>query len=90
MDWKKIAPWNWFKDDAEPTPAQTPAAAQPTSGLQGLLRPSLDIAEGDEHYTVRVELPGIEPDQRRGADESPRPRRRRFEGSRGHGDTGTR
>ena len=57
MDWKKIAPWNWFKTEDEALPVA------PRVGLSGLLRPSLDISESEKHYTVRVELPGVEPDQ---------------------------
>jgi len=105
MDWKKIAPWNWFKEEhgaqtATPSPrihsSHDPIAALRTEmdrlfddavrhtyyprrhgiprgfELSGAvasddsmvthLRPSVDISEGRKAYAVRVELPGVEPD----------------------------
>jgi len=100
MDWKKIAPWNWFKEEEgmerRPIPSarisatQDPIAAMrmemdrlfedalrssyllrggglpaPWRGEGGgfpALRPTVDISEGRKAYTVRVELPGIDPD----------------------------
>mgnify|MGYP003573248299 FL=1 len=99
MDWKKIAPWNWFKEEEalgrRPTPSprisatQDPIAAmriemdrlfeealrssflhhgsfpaplrREGSGFPAL-RPMVDISEGRKAYSIRVELPGIEPD----------------------------
>ncbi|MBW2444784.1 MAG: Hsp20/alpha crystallin family protein [Deltaproteobacteria bacterium] len=56
MDWNKIAPWNWFKEE---DPA---AAGVPDRGPVGqeLVRPSLDISESKKAYSVRAELPGVE------------------------------
>ena len=73
MDWKKIAPWNWFKDEESAIPIararppggrmDLPAAMQRLLGDADLpLRPSVDISEGKKAYTVRAELPGVEPD----------------------------
>jgi len=103
MDWKKIAPWNWFKDEeraARPEPpvslmaaTQDPMAAlraemdqlfedavrrsfplgaprgfpsfaarKGGEGMLAPLRPIVDISEGRKAYSVRVELPGVEPD----------------------------
>ncbi len=102
MDWKKIAPWNWFEEEeqtahraapsARIAPSQDPIVAMRIemdrlfddavrrsypqgprgSGFPGPigrddsrfapLRPTVDISEGRKAYAVRVELPGIEPD----------------------------
>ena len=99
MDWKKIAPWNWFKaeEDIGRRPLLAPrisATQDPIAAMrmemdrlfeealrssylyQGSfaaprrgegagfpsLRPTVDISEGRKAYSVRVELPGIEPD----------------------------
>ena len=99
MDWKKIAPWNWFKEEEgigrRPIPSPRISATQdPIAAMrmemdrlfedalrssylpQGsfptprrpegtgfpALRPTVDISEGRKAYSVRVELPGIEPE----------------------------
>jgi len=95
MDWKKIAPWNWFKQEesVSPAPRRLPGygSGDPFSALRAEmdrvfedavrhafprmswlaeapagrpmpLRPVVDISEGRKAYTVRVELPGVEPD----------------------------
>ncbi len=95
MDWKKIAPWNWFRDEEQETsvPARRagprPTAGgdplttlrsemdrlfdelfdrtrSPLGGRSGLipapLRPDVDISEGGKGYTIRAELPGVEPE----------------------------
>ena len=99
MDWKKIAPWNWFKEEEDieqrPLPTRRISATQDPiaamrmemdrlfedalrsshlypggfpAPLRGdrtgfpALRPTVDISEGRKAYSVRVELPGIEPD----------------------------
>lgn len=41
MDWKKIAPWNWFKDE-EPTPPPTPARVDPGSDSFAALRAEME------------------------------------------------
>lgn len=90
MNWKKAAPWNWFKDEQD-TPSSSGLApagsrasldpfalwrgemerlfddsfrrALPGAGkpMAGLLRPDVDISEGKKAYTVRADLPGVEP-----------------------------
>ena len=96
MDWKKIAPWNWFKQEESVSPAarRLPGFGSPADPFAALraemdrvfedavrhsfprmpwlaeasaskplpLRPVVDISEGRKAYTVRVELPGVEPD----------------------------
>lgn len=99
MDWKKIAPWNWFKEEQDigrrPIPSpRISATLDPIAAMrmemdrlfedalrssylhpgsfptprrrEGVgfpaLRPTVDISEGRNAYSVRVELPGIEPD----------------------------
>ncbi|MBW1881971.1 MAG: Hsp20/alpha crystallin family protein [Deltaproteobacteria bacterium] len=102
MDWKKIAPWNWFEEEEQIGPRAAPSARIAPSqdpivamriemdrlfddavrrsyphGPHGFsltrpvgrddsrfasLRPRVDISEGSKAYAVRVELPGIEPD----------------------------
>jgi HSP20 family protein len=96
MDWKKIAPWNWFKQEeaVSPTARRLPGFGSPGDPFAALraemdrvfedavrhsfprmpslaeasaskptpLRPVVDISEGRKAYTVRVELPGVEPD----------------------------
>ena len=38
MDWKKIAPWNWFKDEEAPTlAAQARGATDPMAGFRAEL-----------------------------------------------------
>jgi len=102
MDWRKTAPWNWFKEEEQSAhratpppriaPSQDPLAVMriemdrlfddavrrsyphgphgfglsgPVGGNDSIfapLRPTVDISEGRKAYAVRVELPGIEPD----------------------------
>jgi HSP20 family protein len=85
MNWKKIAPWNWFKDEEGPAvrgrgrrPGQSDLdrlsdelfqrlfegslLADNAPRIPALLRPNLDISESRKAYTVRAELPGVDPD----------------------------
>jgi HSP20 family protein len=94
MDWKKIAPWNWFKQEEAEVAPRRPAwpatsGADPFAALRAEmdrvfedavrrtfpqlgklpgragaapLRAAVDISEGRKAYTVRAELPGVEPD----------------------------
>lgn len=106
MDWKKLSPWNWFKneqqqDSQQQVSGQVPVQRnlqQPASNTEnnpilamhqqmqnlfddfsrrlgvsawptmpgpftdGFLRPSIDIKEDQNQYTLSLELPGVERD----------------------------
>ncbi len=65
MDWKKLAPWNWFKHEDSDAGLLFARGADPArSGISALLRarPGVDIAEGPKSYRIRVDLPGVEHD----------------------------
>lgn len=98
MNWKMIAPWNWFlAEESADRPAARiprlavsqdpmnalraemnrhfedtvrrsfPSGALPSTSLRGTaevfapLRPVVDISESRKSYSVRIELPGVEP-----------------------------
>ena len=57
MDWKKIAPWNWFKEEETPAPAtQMPARFHASSDPFALLRTEMERLFDD---TLRRSLPGM-------------------------------
>ena len=57
MDWKKIAPWNWFKEEEAPTLAtQTPAHVHAASDPYAALRTEMERFFGDR---VRGSFPGM-------------------------------
>jgi len=71
IDFKKLAPWNWFKKEQEEQqtvsslPVQRkglPALAMPRlpSDWSGMLKPALDIQETDKQYKIALEVPGVE------------------------------
>ncbi len=102
IDFKKLAPWNWFKKEQEEQQAASSAlpvqrndvpvpggAVSPIVQLHreidrlfddafrgfgfpaltvprlpadwpGMLKPALDIQEGDKQYKIALELPGVE------------------------------
>ena len=95
MDWKKLSPWNWLKNEQRgghdlpvtrkpAEPSQHPVASLhqeidrvfdqvfrgfglsalpewPALG-QSLLKPSLDISENRDSYTISLEIPGVSKD----------------------------
>lgn len=97
MDFTKLAPWNWFKDEEESKSQIVPVKRGSSavshadsivdiqrnfedifnllhkniedtfSPLMGddifksdWFKPTLDIASGDDNYTIKVELPGVD------------------------------
>ena len=43
MEWKQIAPWNWFKEEEpSPTAARTPARLEPSTDPFAALRSEMD------------------------------------------------
>jgi len=51
-----------FDEAFRGTFARTPALSPTVGGNPVALRPSVDVSEGKKAYTIRAELPGIEPD----------------------------
>ncbi|SLY10265.1 Hsp20/alpha crystallin family protein [Klebsiella pneumoniae] len=66
IDFKKLAPWNWFKNEqqeqqtASSLPVQRNDLPAASADWSGMLKPALDIQETDKQYKITLEVPGVE------------------------------